>query len=115
MVSGHHTVKSMPIEDEEIAHSQEEHAQAEQLLAQLAKIDPTTPRYDEMLSKVVEAVTHHVQEEESTVLPGMRAHLDDQRRAQLGQAFVTSRERHLGERPGEATKEELLQQAAIPA
>jgi hemerythrin superfamily protein len=98
-------------EDDEIAHSQEEHAQAEQLLARLAKTDPTTPRYDEVLDKVIDAVTHHVEEEESTVLPGMREHLDEQRRAQLGQAFVTSREQHLGERPGEATKDELLQQA----
>jgi hemerythrin superfamily protein len=98
-------------ETEEIAHSQEEHAQAEQLLAELAKTDPTSPGYDEVLGKVVEAVTHHVEEEESTVLPGMRARLDEERRAQLGKAFATSREQHLGERPGEATKEELLQQA----
>jgi hemerythrin superfamily protein len=98
-------------EDDEIAHSQEEHAQAERLLAQLAKADPTSAHYGQVLDKVIEAVTHHVEEEEATVLPGMRAHLNDQRRAQLGQAFVASREKHLGERPGEATKEELLQQA----
>lgn len=98
-------------ETDEIAHSQEEHAQAEQLLVELARTDPTSSRYDEVLGKVVESVTHHVKEEESTVLPGIRKRLDERRRAQLGEAFVSSREQHLGEKPGEATKAELLQQA----
>jgi hemerythrin superfamily protein len=98
-------------ESEEVAHGQHEHAEAEQLLVQLAKADPTSRRYDEVLDKVVEAVGHHVHEEESTVLPGMRERLDDARRAELGKAFAESREQHLGERPGEATKEELLRQA----
>lgn len=98
-------------ETEEIAHSQEEHAQADKLLAELARTDPTSSRYDDVLGKVVEAVTHHVEEEESTVLPGMRRRLDESRRAKLGEAFVSSRTQHLGEQPGEATKAELLQQA----
>lgn len=34
---------------------------------------------------------------------------------QLGQAFVDSRAQHLGDRPGTASKQELLTQAATPA
>jgi hemerythrin superfamily protein len=98
-------------ETDEVAHSQHEHAEAEELLAKLAKADPTSTSYDELLAKVVEAVTHHVQEEESTVLPGMRSRLDEGRRAELAEAFAASRAQHLGERPGEASKQELLQQA----
>jgi hypothetical protein len=41
----------------------------------------------------------------------MRANLTDERRAQLGEAFVASRKQHLGEQPDDTTKEELLQQA----
>ncbi|CAM3717691.1 hemerythrin domain-containing protein [Kibdelosporangium persicum] len=98
-------------ETDEVEHSQHEHAEAEQLLARLAKANPTSPQYDELLKKVTEAVTHHVEEEESTVLPKMRERLDDSRLSQLGKAFAASRARHLGEQPGEATKQELLQQA----
>ncbi|WP_447007040.1 hemerythrin domain-containing protein [Saccharothrix isguenensis] len=98
-------------ETEEVAHSQEEHAQAEQLLLRLAQADPTSSAFDEVLRELVEAVTHHVEEEESTVLPGMRERLDDERREELGRAFAESRARHLGDRPGEESREELLAQA----
>jgi hemerythrin superfamily protein len=98
-------------ETDEVAHSQHEHAEAEQLLAQLAKADPTSARYDALLDEVTKAVTHHVEEEEAKVLPGIRSRLADSRRAELAEAFASSRAEHLGERPGEATKQELLQQA----
>ncbi|WP_426245147.1 hemerythrin domain-containing protein [Nocardioides sp. LHG3406-4] len=105
-------------ESEEVAHSQEEHLLADQLLADLAACDPEQPAYDEKLAKLVEAVTHHVKEEESSVLPGMRDKLTDERRMELGQAFLDSRAAHLGEQPDDITKQELQQQAAnagIPA
>jgi hemerythrin superfamily protein len=98
-------------EADEVAHSQQEHAEAEQLLARLAETDPQAPEFDEVLNDLVEAVTHHVEEEESTVLPGMRERLDDARRAELGKAFAASRAEHMGDQPGEATREELLVQA----
>lgn len=98
-------------ESDEVEHSQEEHAQAEQLLVKLLDCEYDSPRYDQMLKKVVDSITHHVEEEEKTVLPGMRRRLDAQRRYQLGEAFARSRADHLGELPGQATREELLQQA----
>jgi hypothetical protein len=57
-------------------------------------------------------VTHHVEEEETKVLPGMRANLSDERRTQLGEAFAASRKQHLGEQPGDMTRDELAQQAS---
>jgi len=98
-------------ETDEVAHSQEEHAEAEQLLVRLAETDHRSPEFEDVLSELIESVTHHVEEEESTVLPGMRQRLDDARRAELGEAFAASRAQHLGDQPGEATKAELLQQA----
>ncbi|WP_367129669.1 hemerythrin domain-containing protein [Saccharothrix sp. HUAS TT1] len=98
-------------ETEEVEHSQEEHAEAEQLLIKLAGTDPTSPSFEDVLEELVESVTHHVEEEESSVLPGMRQRLDERRREELGRAFAESRARHMGDRPGEATREELLAQA----
>jgi hemerythrin superfamily protein len=95
-----------------VAHSQQEHAEADELLKQLEAADPASADFEQLLEKVVEAVTHHVEEEESNVLPAMREGLDASRLDELAQAFVSSREEHLGERPGDITKKERQQQAA---
>ncbi len=98
-------------EQDEVAHSQEEHAEAEQLMERLAGLDPESDEFDTALEKLVEAVTHHVEEEESNVLPGLRERLDEGRRAELGRAFASARAQHLGDRPGDASRQELLAQA----
>src|SRR5690606_507388 len=64
-------------ESEAVPHSQREHAQAERTLARLTEADPQSPEFDRLLSELVEAVDHHVEEEESTVLPGIRERLDE--------------------------------------
>ena len=56
-------------------------------------------------------MSHHVEEEETKVLPGMRAGLSDQRRSQLAEAFAASRKQHLGDQPGDMTRDDLVQQA----
>jgi hypothetical protein len=63
------------------------------------------------LQNLIDAVSHHVEEEETKVLSGMRSTLSDQRRTELGEAFVASRKQHLGEQPGDMTRDELAQQA----
>ncbi|MFD7160464.1 hypothetical protein ACFV9C_38160 [Kribbella sp. NPDC059898] len=69
------------------------------------------PGFDTVLQNLVEAVTHHVEEEETKVLPGMRSNLSVQRRNELGDAFAAARKQHLGEQPGVLTRDELSQQA----
>jgi hypothetical protein len=44
-------------------------------------------------------------------LPGMQQRLSEARRAELAEAFVTARTEHLGDRPGQAKREDLEQQA----
>ncbi|MFD4669184.1 hemerythrin domain-containing protein [Lentzea sp. NPDC058450] len=97
--------------EDEVEHSQEEHAEAEQLLAKLLDTDYDSPAYEKALKDVVDSITHHVEEEEKTVLPGMRRRLSATRRYELGELFARSRADHLGELPGQATREELLVQA----
>ena len=98
-------------EKDEVSHSQQEHIEADQLLAELAETDPASSDFDKVLQNLVDAVSHHVEEEETKVLPGMRSALSDQRRTELGEAFVASRKQHLGEQPGDMTRDQLAQQA----
>jgi hemerythrin superfamily protein len=98
-------------ESDEVEHSQEEHAQAERLLAELLDCEYDSPAYDAKLREVVDAVTHHVEEEEKTVLPGMKRRLSEDRRHELGAKFAHVRADHLGDIPGQASREELLAQA----
>lgn len=98
-------------EKDDVSHSQQEHIEADQLLAKLAGTEPSSPDFESALQNLVDAVTHHVEEEETKVLPGMRSNLSEQRRAELGDAFAASRKQHLGEQPGDMTRDELSQQA----
>ena len=99
-------------ETDEVEHSQHEHVEAEQLLHKLADADPNSSRFESLLEEFVGAVKHHVEEEESTVLPGMRQRLDAKRLEQLGEAFAATRKQHLmtGDST-QPTREELQQQA----
>ncbi|SDG57733.1 Hemerythrin HHE cation binding domain-containing protein [Lentzea fradiae] len=97
--------------EDEVEHSQEEHAEAEQLLVKLLDCEYDSPEYEKALQDVVDSITHHVEEEEKTVLPGMRQRLSAERRYELGELFARSRAEHLGEMPGQASREELLTQA----
>lgn len=103
---------------EHVAHSQEEHVEADELLAKLAETDPDGAEFIPALEAVVKAVSHHIEEEEQTVLADMRDGLSEERRSELGEAFLASREKHLGEQPADITRDELRQQAAnmdVPA
>lgn len=97
---------------EDVAHSQEEHILADQLLARMAATDVDSPDFDVALHELVEAISHHVAEEESTVLPHMREKLPKSRLQELGEAFIVSRTAHLGEQPDDIRKAELLRQAS---
>lgn len=97
--------------DKDVEHSQREHLECDQLAADLAATAVDAPDFEEKLTKLVDAVKHHVEEEESTVLPGMRDALPTERLDELGDAFLASREEHLGTMPADITKDELEQQA----
>jgi hemerythrin-like domain-containing protein len=96
----------------DVEHSQEEHVEADELLAKLAATDPASADFDQILADADEAVRHHLGEEEETVLPKMRELLSSSRLAELGDAFAAARASHLGEKPADITKAELEQQAA---
>lgn len=96
---------------DEVKHSQEEHLEADQLAAEVASADPESEDFVTKLQALIDAVTHHMEEEESTVLPGMRDRMEADALSTLGEAFLSSRAEHLGDMPEDITKDELEQQA----
>jgi hypothetical protein len=98
-------------QSDDVAHSQEEHVEAENQLKQLLSLDPDGSDFEPALQELIDSVKHHVEEEESTVLPGMRRNLSKDRLQELADAFTRSRAEHLGDLPGDETRQDLLEQA----
>ena len=74
-------------------------------------MDFESAEFETALDELIKAVNHHVEEEESRVLPGMQQGLSTERRAELAEAFVSARTEHLGDRPGQASRDDLEQAA----
>ncbi|KOV72196.1 MULTISPECIES: hemerythrin domain-containing protein [unclassified Streptomyces] len=84
------------IDDEEVEHGEHEHDEGNQALLALLEVDEVgSEEWDEKLEELVEAVTHHADEEERTILNGARENVAMKRREELGAAFLEERERRL--------------------
>ncbi|WP_306336640.1 hemerythrin domain-containing protein [Streptomyces sp. KL118A] len=91
------------IDDEEIEHGEEEHEEGNRALLGLLEVaDVGSDEWDEKLEKLVEAITHHTDEEERTILNGARENVAMERREELGSAFLEEREKQLSARCGNA-------------
>ncbi|GAA3137269.1 hypothetical protein GCM10010466_30150 [Planomonospora alba] len=80
-------VKAMPGERGEVHHGAEEHHEAEAMLLRLLDADPGAAEFDTTLDELVQAVTHHVEEEESEILPALAEAVPARRLQELGRAF----------------------------
>ena len=84
------------IEDEEVEHGEEEHAEGNKALLALLEVDEVgSEEWDAKLEELVEAVAHHTDEEERTILNGARENVAMERREELGGAFLAERESRL--------------------
>ncbi|MGW6843315.1 hemerythrin domain-containing protein [Streptomyces sp. NPDC054958] len=84
------------IENEEVDHGAEEHADGNEALLKLLEVENVgSEEWDERLEELVKAVTHHLDEEERTILNGARENVPDDRRAELGAAFLQERKKQL--------------------
>ncbi|MEV7810189.1 MULTISPECIES: hemerythrin domain-containing protein [Streptomyces] len=84
------------IDDEEVEHGEHEHDEGNHALLALLEVDEVgSEEWDEKLEELVEAVTHHADEEERTILNGARENVAMERREELGAAFLEERERRL--------------------
>jgi hemerythrin superfamily protein len=62
----------------------EEHQEAKRLLADLEKLEAGSAEHSETMQKLMEAIRHHVEEEESDVFPDLRSSVDDSTLERLG-------------------------------
>jgi hemerythrin superfamily protein len=95
---------------DKVAHSQEEHAEADQLVARLVETDADSPEFDQTLKELVAAVQHHIQEEEESVLTALDE-LPSERQRELAAAFAEHRSEQLTAGVADLTRRELEQQA----
>ncbi|MFF0274186.1 hemerythrin domain-containing protein [Streptomyces sp. NPDC094447] len=80
------------IDDDEVEHGSEEHAEGNEALLALLEVEEVgSETWDAKLEDLVEAVTHHLDEEERTILNGARENVPDERRAELAAAFLEER------------------------
>jgi len=106
-------------ESDEVTHAREEHAEADEMLGTLKTLDPHSDRFEELLTKLMDAVEHHIEEEESTHLPALRAVVGGDRLAELAGAFTVRRGAELEGGPSprqvggsELSREKLYAKAA---
>ncbi|MFJ7333005.1 hemerythrin domain-containing protein [Streptomyces sp. NPDC101116] len=84
------------IDDEEVEHGAHEHDEGNEALLGLLEVEEVgSEEWDSKLEELVEAVNHHADEEERTILNGARENVAMERREELGLAFVRERERQL--------------------
>jgi hemerythrin superfamily protein len=71
--------------------SLDEHAGVRDLLAAIDETDPADPKFDERVTMLIREVRHHVEAEETEILPGIRARLAEDVLLDLGQQMATAR------------------------
>ncbi|MFJ6855506.1 hemerythrin domain-containing protein [Streptomyces sp. NPDC091271] len=84
------------VDNEEVEHGEEEHHEGNEALLALMEVEEVgSDEWDEKLEELATAVTHHLDEEERTILNGARENVPDKRRTELGRVFLRDREKHL--------------------
>lgn len=75
-----------------VAEEIQEHAEAEQLLKELEDVEPTDPKFDQLLGKVISDVRHHISEEEKTLLPKLQASCSPEELNDLGRKVLLAKQ-----------------------
>jgi hemerythrin superfamily protein len=79
--------KAVPSGDQRLDEAVREHDTAAQLIAKLETLDVDDPAFESTLMELQDAVQHHVEEEESEILPPFRTFTSEERRRELGRAW----------------------------
>lgn len=89
------------VDNEDVEHGVHEHEEGNKALLALLEVEDTSAdAWDEKLEELVEAITHHTDEEERTLLNDARENMTDERRDEIGRLFVQAREENLKTAPG---------------
>jgi hemerythrin-like domain-containing protein len=63
------------IDEEEAQHSKEEHAEAEETMKRLERMDADDPAFDDAVAELIREIRHHVEHEEARMFTELRAAL----------------------------------------
>ncbi len=69
---------------EEVEHARKEHAQAEETLHRLEKLDADDPDFDDELATLMAEIRHHIEDEEGQMFAHMRQAIDADELRKLG-------------------------------
>src|SRR3954449_9486376 len=69
---------------DEVEHAREEHAEAEETLQRLEKLDADDPNFDDELATLMEEIRHHIEDEEGEMFAHMRQAIDEDELRKLG-------------------------------
>jgi hemerythrin-like domain-containing protein len=72
------------VSPEEAEHAREEHAEAEETLQRLEKLDADDPAFDDELSTLMAEIRHHIEDEEGQMFAHMRQVIDADELRTLG-------------------------------
>lgn len=86
-------------EEAEAKHATEEHHEAEHMGKHLLEMDWESEEFDQALHQWIDAVQHHVEEEENELLPALGEALDAGRLEELGLEFARLRSQALAGQP----------------
>jgi uncharacterized protein (DUF3084 family) len=70
---------------EEVEHARKEHAEAEETLARLEKLDADDPKFDDELAELMKEIRHHIEDEEGEMFAHMREVIDREELLTLGE------------------------------
>lgn len=100
-----------------LEHSLQEHQEAKQVLAQIEQTDVTDTQFDIKVHELIQEVRHHVEEEESDMLPRLKQAVSEEELAQLGMQLRMAKSHAPvspsmdGDTTGDMTKDELYEKA----
>ena len=99
------------VSKEEADHAREEHAEAEETLAKLEKLDADDPAFDDELATLMREIRHHIEEEEGEMFAHMRQVIDQDELRTLG-ARVEAFKKVAPTRPHPSVPNEALPRTA---
>jgi hemerythrin-like domain-containing protein len=69
---------------EEAQHARQEHAEAEETMARMEKLDADDPAFDDELATLMGEIRHHIEDEEGQMFAHMRQTIDEDELRRLG-------------------------------
>src|SRR5829696_1382287 len=72
------------VDADEVEHARKEHAEAEETLARLEKLDADDPGFDDELGELMSEIRHHIEDEEGDMFAHMRQAIDEDELRKLG-------------------------------